>query len=93
MEDNKQIEIKDLDTISGGSSRETKEVMSFISEHFPNVKLGDKDSMDRFFKSIGISKVQSGPNIANSYYDLDGHRLTHEDVMKLLQRRADHPKL
>ena len=91
MEDNnKQIEIEELTDILGGTSNETKEVKQFISEHFPNVKFGNKTILDSFFRSVGISEVHSFSNSPNIYYDMEGHKLTHKEVMSLLQRKADH---
>lgn len=81
MEDNKEIKIEDLADVSGGTSQETKELLAFISQHFPHVKLEDKEAMQRFFRAVGLSTVQGSRNSSNVYYDLEDHRLTHDEVM------------
>ncbi len=84
----KELELKDLNNVVGGTKLEIKEAVVFIQKNFPDVKVGDARELNAFLRSIGISKVVSNSTGANKYYDAEGNLMTHEEFMQLLRDHA-----
>ncbi len=84
----KELELKDLNNVVGGTKLEIKEAVVFIQKNFPDVKVGDARELNAFLRSIGISKVVSNSTGANKYYDAEGNLMTHAEFMQLLRDHA-----
>ena len=84
----KELELKDLNNVVGGTKLEIKEAVVFIQKNFPDVKVGNAGELNAFLRSIGISKVVSNSAGANKYYDAEGNLMTHAEFMQLLRDHA-----
>ncbi len=84
----KELELKDLSNVVGGTKPEIKEAVVFIQKYFPDVKVGSAKELNAFLRSIGVSKVVNNSTGANKYYDAEGNLMTHEEFMQLLRDHA-----
>ena len=90
MEDKKTVDQQQLEKVSGGFEEQTAEIRKFIRKHDPGYRIDNDFDIMRWlmFKSgIGFSGVSANVDFFNSYSLSDGTKITHEELMKMLNER------
>lgn len=87
----KIMELDQLENVTGGSEKETKELKAFIKKHDPNFKIYNNFDIMRWlnqksgigFESLYINEV----NYYNEFRLTDGRTIYHEGLMAMLNER------
>lgn len=84
----KELDFEGLEKIAGGTDEQSKELMEFLKKHYSDPSTGLLPNLIRLLRDNGISAVYSDNLAKNTYVDLDGYRITHEELMKRLKKRV-----
>ncbi|MBQ8067414.1 MAG: hypothetical protein IJ201_03575 [Solobacterium sp.] len=84
--ENKKVEEKMLKDVSGGNGTELHDLVFAIGDADPNANVYDADSAAAYLNSKFGIQLSWDTLDKNIYTDANGNRISHDDVMKLVEK-------
>ena len=84
--ENKKVEEKMLKDVSGGNGTELHDLVFAIGDADPGANVNDLDSASAYLQQKYGIKLSWDALDKNIYTDANGNRISHDDVMNLVEK-------
>ena len=84
--ENKKVEETVLNIVSGGNGTELHDLVFAIGDADPGANVNDLDSASAYLQQKYGIKLSWDALDKNIYTDANGNRISHDDVMKLVEK-------